>query len=104
MKKLFRNPALVIAALALFIALGGGAAVAGTLISGKQIENHSVALSKLTHRAIHRLRGHKGATGEKGATKRALPELLAQLEQLEPLALPAHRGRRVIPEPRATPA
>ncbi len=68
MKKLFRNPALAVAVLALFVALGGGVAAASGLISGKQIENQTIALSKLTSGAVHRLHGQKGATGATGAT------------------------------------
>jgi hypothetical protein len=60
------HPATVIAALALFVALGGGAAAyASGLISGSQIKNHSIAEKKLTKKAIKALR--TGATELQGA-------------------------------------
>jgi len=49
--KHLRHPATVIAAVALFIALGGGAAAYATgLISGSQIKDHSIAQKKLTNK------------------------------------------------------
>jgi hypothetical protein len=53
----WKHPATVIAALALFVALGGGAALASGLISGKQIANHSIPAKKLTAAAIKTLQG-----------------------------------------------
>ena len=41
MKRL-THPATAIAIIALFVALGGGAALASGLISGSQIKNHSI--------------------------------------------------------------
>jgi hypothetical protein len=38
-----------IASLALFVALGGGAALASALISGTKIVNHSIAEKKSRH-------------------------------------------------------
>jgi len=67
MKKLFRNPALAVAALALFVALAGGAA-ASSLISGKEIRNHTIGLSKLTSGAVSHLHGQRGPEGATGAT------------------------------------
>jgi Collagen triple helix repeat (20 copies) len=61
-----KHPATILAALALFIALGGGAAVARSLVSGKRLVNHSVPEWKLTRRAISNLRGRQGLTGAKG--------------------------------------
>jgi len=66
--KFLKHPATAIAALALFVALGGGAAWASTLISGSQIKNHSIAAKKLTKSAIKSLRGQRGTTGVTGAT------------------------------------
>lgn len=66
MFKHLRHPATVIAALALFVALGGGAAWAGGLIRGSQIKNHSISTRKLTKRAIHSLRGQRGPAGSQG--------------------------------------
>jgi len=67
--KRLTHPATVIAAAALFLALGGGAAAyASGLISGSQIENHSIPAKKLTKAAIKSLRGQRGPAGAKGAT------------------------------------
>jgi len=63
MQWLFRRPALVIAALALFVALGGGAYAADGKISGTQLENGTVQSWKLTHLAWRQLRGHTGPPG-----------------------------------------
>lgn len=67
MMKHLKHPATVIAALALFVALGGGA-TASILISGSHIKNHSIAKKKLTRKTIIALRGHRGARGLTGAT------------------------------------
>jgi hypothetical protein len=70
MLKRLTHPATIIAALALFIALGGGAAWASGLISGSKIKNHSIAEKKLSKKAIkalHGARGPKGTTGAAGA-------------------------------------
>src|SRR6476659_4784396 len=61
-----RHPATVIAALALFVALGGGAAWAGGLIPGARIKNHSIPTRKLTKGAIKSLRGKIGPMGPQG--------------------------------------
>jgi len=66
MGKHLRHPATVIAALALFVALGGGAAWAGGLIPGSRIKNHSIATKKLTKRALISLRGMTGPAGPQG--------------------------------------
>lgn len=66
MKRL-THPATIIAALALFVAFGGGAAAyASGLISGSQIKNHSIAEKKLTRKAIKALRGRRGPQGQRG--------------------------------------
>ena len=63
-----RHPATVLSAIALFVALGGGAvAYASGLISGSHIKNHSIAEKKLTKKAIRQLRGHRGPRGATGA-------------------------------------
>jgi len=57
----WKHPATIIASLALFVALGGGTALAGGLsglISGKKIVNHSIGEEKLTTGAIRALRSH----------------------------------------------
>jgi hypothetical protein len=61
-----KHPATIIAALALFVALGGGAAWASGLISGSQIKNHSIPAKKLTKSAIKSLHGQRGPTGPQG--------------------------------------
>jgi hypothetical protein len=72
--KHLKHPATIIAAVALFIALGGGAAAyASGLISGSQITNHSIAEKKLTKKAIKALRGQRGRRGATGATGAAGP-------------------------------
>lgn len=63
--KHLKHPATLIAALALFVALGGGA-WASTLMSGSQIRNHSIAAKKLTRHAILSLHGRRGARGPAG--------------------------------------
>ena len=64
--KSLKQPATVIASVALFVALGSGAAVAGRLISGRTIVSHSIPASKLTRQAIASLRGARGKTGPQG--------------------------------------
>jgi hypothetical protein len=60
---LVSSAALVISVIALFAALGGGAAAyASGLISGSQIKNHSIAEKKLTTAAINDLRGEAHST------------------------------------------
>jgi hypothetical protein len=62
------SPALVVSLIALFLALGGGAAWASGLISGKQIVDHSIPEGKLTAKAIKSLHGTPGPAGPRGAT------------------------------------
>jgi hypothetical protein len=52
--------------MALFVALGGGAALASGLISGKKIVNHSIPAKKLTKSAVNALRGQRGPAGQTG--------------------------------------
>jgi hypothetical protein len=60
------SPALVISLIALFVALGGGAAMASGLISGNQIVNHSIPAKKLTAAAVKTLHGQTGPAGQPG--------------------------------------
>lgn len=60
-----KHPATIIALVALSAALSGGA-IAGTLISGSQIRDHSIPAKKLTSEAMRLLRGSRGAKGPKG--------------------------------------
>ncbi|HEY3463217.1 MAG TPA: hypothetical protein VGK62_07205 [Gaiellaceae bacterium] len=62
-----KHPATIVAAVALFVAFGGGAAAYATgLIPGSQIKNHSIAAKKLTRKAIRSLHGRRGAQGPAG--------------------------------------
>ena len=60
-----KHPATIIAMVALFAAFSGGA-VAGTLISGSQIRNHTIPAKKLTRSAVRELRGRRGPAGPRG--------------------------------------
>jgi hypothetical protein len=65
--KQLRHPATIIAGVAMFLALGGGAAAyANGMISGSQIRNHSIGEKKLTRAAISSLRGDRGRGGRRG--------------------------------------
>ena len=75
------SPTLVIAALALFVGLGGGA-VAATSISGKQIKNSSITgkdikndslTAKDFKGSVKGAKGSRGATGPAGARGPAGP-------------------------------
>ena len=70
--KNLRHPATVIAAIALFVALGSGAWASG-LISGSHLKNHSIAAKKLTRGAIKSLHGRRGPRGPAGARGPAGP-------------------------------
>ena len=70
--KNLKHPATVIAAVALFVALGGGAYASG-LISGSHIKNHSIAAKKLTKGAVRTLHGQRGPRGPAGAAGPAGP-------------------------------
>jgi hypothetical protein len=69
-----KDPATIIAAAALFVALSSGAAWASGVISGSQIKNHSVPARKLTASAIKALSGQQGPAGPQGATGAAGPQ------------------------------
>ena len=69
--KHLKHPATIIAAIALFAALSGGAGAAmTTLISGSQIKNHSIPVNKLSASALKALRvyGMADTTGSGSAT------------------------------------
>jgi hypothetical protein len=68
------SPSLVLSLVALFVALGGGAAWAGGLISGKQVVDHSIPEKKLTAAAVKGLRGPAGQQGPKGPPGPAGPK------------------------------
>lgn len=56
----------LIAALALFIALGGTATAASGLISGSKIKNRTITQKKLTVPTVKALKGKKGVRGPRG--------------------------------------
>lgn len=60
------SPAFVLAVVALFLGLSGGAALGSGLISGKRIANHSIPEKKLTAAAVKSLQGQQGPTGAQG--------------------------------------
>jgi Collagen triple helix repeat (20 copies) len=65
------SAALVLGAVAVFIALGGSAAAATGMLSGSQIKKNSIPLNRLTgdaraSRGERGPRGYKGATGDRG--------------------------------------
>lgn len=61
------SPALVVATVALFAALGGGAYAAATFINGATIKPNSIPKNRLTSAAIRSLRGARGPRGFTGA-------------------------------------
>jgi hypothetical protein len=78
-----KHPATIIALLALFVALGGGAALASGMVSGRQIANHSIPQWKLTRRAIRNLRvGARGPAGPRGPAGASATNALAQASGL----------------------
>jgi hypothetical protein len=62
-----RHPATIVAAVALFVALGGSSLAAASFINGKHIKPHSIPTNRLTKKAIKALHGAKGAQGAQGA-------------------------------------
>lgn len=78
-----KHPATIIALIALFVALGSGAALADGLVSGRQIANHSIPEWKLTPRAIKSLRvGARGQAGPEGPAGPSAANALAQASGL----------------------
>jgi hypothetical protein len=67
-----QSPAMVVATLALFVALGGTAVAAGTLITGKQIKNSSITGADVKNKSLTQrdfrgsVRGPRGPTGPAG--------------------------------------
>jgi hypothetical protein len=67
-----QSPAMVVALLALFVALGGTAVAAGTLITGKQIKNGSITGADVKNKSLTprdfrgSIRGPQGLTGPAG--------------------------------------
>jgi hypothetical protein len=67
------SPALVIALIALFIALGGTSYAAITAlpknsVGSKQLKNGAVTKTKINKKTLTQLKGNRGPTGPKGAT------------------------------------
>jgi hypothetical protein len=75
-----QSPAIVIATLALFAALGGTAVAAGTLITGKQIKNGSITGADVRNKSLTprdfrgSVRGPRGLTGPAGPQGLAGPQ------------------------------
>lgn len=63
--RLHPSPALLVASLALFVALGSGA-YAAVSIDGHSIKNRSIPGNKLTKAAVASLRGQRGPQGSAG--------------------------------------
>lgn len=61
-----RHPAMIIASLALFVALGGTSLAAASYINGKHIKPHSLPKNRLTKGAIESLHGAVGPRGVQG--------------------------------------
>ena len=61
-----RHPATIVAAVALFVALGGSSLAAARFINGKHIKPHSIPTNRLTKKAIKALHGAKGPQGAQG--------------------------------------
>ncbi len=61
-----RHPATVIAAVALFVALGGSSLAAASFINGRHIKPHSIPTNRLTKKAIKALHGARGPQGAQG--------------------------------------
>jgi hypothetical protein len=77
MLKHLRHPATIISAVALLVALGGGAAAyASGLISGSKIKNHSIPAKKLTASAIKSLHGARGPAGPSHSYENLEPDNL----------------------------
>jgi hypothetical protein len=85
-----RHPATIVATIALFIALGGGMAIAaGGLISGSKIKNHSIPAKKLTSSAITALTGAPGPQGLPGETGLPGPSEAYTVRADNPVAIEA---------------
>ena len=66
MRAVLPSPAMTVALIALGVALGGSAVAGSGLITGAQIQDHSVGLNDLTYSAIATLRGRQGPAGPAG--------------------------------------
>ena len=68
MRAVLPSPAMTVALIALGVALGGSAVAGSGLITGAQIQDHSVGLNDLTYSAIATLRGRQGPAGPPAST------------------------------------
>ena len=60
------SPAMLVALLALFVALGGTAMANKGLVTGAQIKDHSIGLVDLSPAAVAKLHGRQGPVGPAG--------------------------------------
>ena len=65
-KKLVPTPSLLVALLALVL-VGGGSAMAGSLITSAQIKDHTILVKDLNKKTVKKLKGKKGPAGAVGA-------------------------------------
>lgn len=65
-KKLIPTPSLVVALLALVL-VGGGSAMAGSLITSAQIKDRTILIKDLNKKTIKKLKGKAGPAGAQGA-------------------------------------
>jgi hypothetical protein len=69
------SPAMLVALLALFVALGGTAMANKGLVTGAQIKDHSIGLVDLSPGAVAKLHGRQGPTGPAGTNASILTKL-----------------------------
>lgn len=67
-KKLIPTPSLVVAVLALVL-VGGGSAVAGSLITSAQIKDRTILMKDLNKKTINKLNGQVGPAGADGSAR-----------------------------------
>lgn len=68
------SPAMVVALLALFVALGGTATAAGLLVTTRQIKDRTIQLVDISPQATRALRGAPGPQGPEGPPGPAGPQ------------------------------
>lgn len=68
------SPAMVVALVALFVALGGTATAAGVLVTSRQIKDRTIQVRDLNPAAVRALRGATGPQGPEGPPGPAGPQ------------------------------